>query len=228
MKSITIFFDVGSTLTTGPDIFEVMTRKLTGCWPNKPIYELILKNFEGMITRIREEQVPFQTACEIHTSILDSLARQNGYPDISDQGQEIAVEIYARQSVLFPEVKNVLEALLRNGVRMIIASDNDHAILPVTMAKHQLGRYFNDICISETVRAYKPADRFVNALQRHVTAHKKDCYFVGDSWVDVETGKRLGINSVHINRKTDGNQYGADYVIKNLSELLPILGIKDA
>ena len=99
-------------------------------------------------------------------------------------------------------------------------------LLDVQLAKHDLGKYFLDNCISENVRAYKPTHGFVGSLKKHLPDDQKGCYFVGDDPIDIETGKRLGITSVLVDRKSLGNKVGADYIIHDLSGLLPILGVK--
>jgi FMN phosphatase YigB (HAD superfamily) len=225
---LVVFFDIGGTLVDSPDIFEIITRKLVGRWPDKQMYDLVLKTYERMIDAMRNDEArhPFKSVGDLHVTALTSLARQHGYRDISGQGRDISVDAYAHQSTLFPETKPALEKLLKNGVRMIIASDNDSDILAVQMSKHDLGTYFVDNCISETARAYKPTHGFISNLNKYVPDDPNDCYFVGDSWVDVESGRRLGINSVLIDRRNVGSGTKATYVIRDLNGLIPLLGLE--
>jgi phosphoglycolate phosphatase-like HAD superfamily hydrolase len=162
---------------------------------------------------------------ELHTSSLASLASQYGYPDISSQARDVCVDTYAHQSFFYPETEKVLTRLMENGIKMIVASDNDSAGLNVQKSKYNLDKYFSGYCISETARAYKPTLGFVNNLKKYLPGNLDECYFVGDSWVDVESGKRLGVKSVFIDRKHLGKATGADYTIHDLTELLPILKI---
>jgi phosphoglycolate phosphatase-like HAD superfamily hydrolase len=53
-----------------------------------------------------------------------------------------------------------------------------------------------------------------------------NCYFVGDFRVEIECGKKLGIKSILVDRTNSKEQMDADYIIHDLRELLPILGLK--
>lgn len=224
----TVFFDMGGTLVDSPDIFETITRRLAERWPDKETYDLAFETYHGMISaiRYRKGHYPFKNVADLHAATLALLARQYGYRDISGQARDICLDAYAHKSTLFPETIPVLEKLLKNGVKMIIASDNDSEILEVQLAKHGLDKYFVDNCISETARAYKPANGFVNNLRKYVPKDEKDSYFVGDSSVDVESGERLGIQSVLLDRRNAGISTKADYVVYDLNGLVRLLRLE--
>ena len=211
MSALTVFFDMGGTLVDFPDIFEIITRRLVGRWPDKQTYDLASEIYYGMwATRYEEGRHPFRSGIDLHAATLALLAEKHGYRNISYQACDINVDTYARKSVLFPETIPVLERLLKHGARMIIASDNECEILAVQLAKHDLSKYFVGSCISESVRAYKPAHGFVSHLKKYIVGKAEDCYFVGDDPVDVECGKRLGIKSVLIDRRNTGIDTNAD------------------
>ncbi len=63
-------------------------------------------------------------------------------------------------------------------------------------------------------------------MKKYLLDDLNKCYFIGDSWVDVEAGKRLGVKTVLIDRKQTGNQIKADYNIQDLREILHTLNIK--
>jgi phosphoglycolate phosphatase-like HAD superfamily hydrolase len=49
---------------------------------------------------------------------------------------------------------------------------------------------------------------------------------VGDNEFDVVSGRKLGVNSVLINRNGRGENPGADYVIHDLNGILPLLDLE--
>lgn len=227
MDAPTVFFDIGGTLIDSPDIFEAITRRLVDRWPDRQTYDLAVKTYEGLVINARNDDnpYPFKSICDFHTMALALLAEQHGHRDVSLEASDIAVDVYGRLSILFPETKPVLEKLLDCGATMIIASDNDSVILAEQMSKHDLGKYFTDCYISETVKAYKPTAKFVTSLRKYVPAKAFDCYFVGDAPFDVECGNHLGIKSVLVDRKKSKPKANADFVIHDLRELLAILGL---
>ncbi|MFC1933300.1 HAD family hydrolase [Chloroflexota bacterium] len=224
MAEIIVFFDIGGTLVDAPDIFEVVTKRLVG-GKDSQTYGLVVKTYERMISEIRNNTIPFESVAGLHAISLEELARRHGYRDISSEAQEITIGVYGHQSEFYPETHSVLNHLLANNVRMIIASDNDREILEVQKKKHNLSRYFSDFCISEDARAYKPAPGFVNRLRKFVSHDSSSCFFVGDMPFDVECGKLLGIKSVLVSRNNQGIS-SADYFVHDLEELIPLLGLE--
>jgi hypothetical protein len=55
MSSKVVFFDVGGTLVNPPDLFEIMTKRISHRWPDKPTYDSILNIFP-QIYREMEKQ----------------------------------------------------------------------------------------------------------------------------------------------------------------------------
>ncbi len=56
MSVLTVFFDMGGTLVDFPDIFETITRRLVGRWPDKQTYDLAFEIYHGMFNAIRYEE----------------------------------------------------------------------------------------------------------------------------------------------------------------------------
>jgi FMN phosphatase YigB (HAD superfamily) len=217
----TIFFDIGGTLLSNPDIFEVVAARLTGKSNESSARDRYSRVFFDLIGSMRNDEVPFQTVVGTHQAALSEVSR-HGYKDISGEAREICVDTYARKSKLFPEVRNVLETLIKRNVRMFVASDNDYDILSVERAKHGLDRYMLDYCISEKAKAYKPALGFVNILKRHLPPSLVRCYFVGDTVFDIECAKRLGVISVLVARQPVRDTQ-ADFTIESLAGLVNLL-----
>lgn len=237
MNSLTVFFDVGHTLIDSPELIETITRKLSNDSLDNEVYDLVsealygngrglLYRYKGLIDEDKEERYAFISIENMYASAFAYLAKKYGYRDISGEAHSFYLDVALHQTRLYPETISVLEKLLRNRVQMIIASDEDTEIMEKKLAKYDLNKYFVDKCISGSVRAYKPANKFICHLKKYTTNNEVNCYFVGDSPGDVECGRRLGIKSVLIDRKNTGNEIGTDYVIHDLNELLPMLNLK--
>ena len=224
MNSLTVFFDMGGTLVESPDFFEIVSGRLSGWPPDKKAYNLVLTKFM-QIYRDREAYSPFLSVEGMLARTLTSLAREHGYLDLSHESHDLLFEVYLHKSDLFSEVISVLDKLLSNSARMVIASDSDTHLIEEEMTKFSLNKYFIDKCVSDS-KAYKPAVGFTNYLKKYTAGNKEHCYFIGDNLVDVESGRRLGIKSVLVDRKGSETPIDADYVISDLTGLLPILEIE--
>jgi HAD superfamily hydrolase (TIGR01549 family) len=225
MKPLTVFFDVGGTLLDSPDLFVEITNNLTSKGDDETTRDLIqgiiMKLFLNVIRRD-----PFLNVEKVVATTLALIAKDYNYPDISARARDIYYDVFLYRSSLFPEIIYVLDNLHRNDVRMIIASDADSELMKEELVKHNLKKYFVDICTSDLVKAYKPANKFLSYLKKYTSQNEENCYFVGDNNVDIECGKQLGIKSVLIDRKNRINKMSADYIIRDLNELLPILGLE--
>jgi HAD superfamily hydrolase (TIGR01549 family) len=225
MNSLTVFFDVGGTLVDSPDFFETISRRLTDDGHlDKKAYQLVTATFLQMYGK-REMRSSFLNVEGMLSETLTSISREYGYKDISGQSHDLVFEVYLYKASLYREAVPVLDRMMENGVRMIIASDADTELMEKELAKFKISKYFVDICVSGSVRAYKPAAGFIDYLKKYTLHNEESCYFVGDNLVDIESGRRLGIKSVLVNRKDAGKPVNADYIIHDLMGLLPILKI---
>ncbi len=221
--TLTVFFDVGGTLVDSPDFFEVVARRLCGGKPDKSARDLVFSTFMRIYEH-RENQPSFLKVEDMLAQTLTSLSITYGYKNISEQSHDLVWEVYLHQAHLFPEVAAVLKKLSENNVRMIIASDADSELMDRELDKFDIAAYFCDKCVSESVKAYKPAPGFIEYLRKYTAGNEELCYFVGDNRVDIESAKGLKIRSVLVDRKGSGNRANAYFTIQNLEELLPILG----
>ncbi|MBN1189260.1 MAG: HAD family hydrolase [Dehalococcoidales bacterium] len=219
-----VFLDMGGTLVDSPDLFEAISARLVGCASDKKTCQTVMTTFI-QVFRERDSIIPFLNVEGMMARILSVLAEKHGYKDISSQAHDIVFEVYLDKAALFPEVIPVLDRLLENDVKMVIASDADTHLMDEELKKFRLEKYFCDICVSDSVKAYKPTAGFTGYLKKYTLGNEKDCYFVGDSQVDVESAGRLGIKSVLVDRNKSGRNYQADYVFSDLTALPPALRI---
>jgi len=136
MNCLIVFFDVGGTLIDTPDLSGTITKRLTSKWPDNKVYGLVSETLV-QIDQYKQEQ-PFRSIEDIYTTLLASLAKKYGYKDISDQAHDIYLDVALYKSRLFPETISVLEQLINNRVKMIIASDEDTEIMEEKLVKHNL------------------------------------------------------------------------------------------
>jgi phosphoglycolate phosphatase-like HAD superfamily hydrolase len=225
MKSQVVIFDVGGTLSKTPDLFTAIAENLTGKQSDDKVRDLAFKVFINLYQNtVKSDQ--FQTMEDMITGTLGILAKDYGYPVTSNRARDIYFDVFLHKSSLFPEIPYLLDTLYKNDTSMIVASDADIVLTKEFLVKHKIDKYFVDICTSDLVEAYKPADKFVRYLTRYTSDNEENSYFVGDNRVDIESGEKLCIKSVLIDRRNREDKMGADYVIHDLKELLPILSLK--
>ena len=73
------------------------------------------------------------------------------------------------------------------------------------------------------MRAYKPNDVMAVIIKERIKNYNSNqVLFVGDSSVDIEIGKKIGVKTVRIG-KDNKNLFNEDYSISNLKELCSII-----
>lgn len=131
----------------------------------------------------------------------------------------------ARINSLFPEVKDVLNAL-KGRYRLGLLSNNIVEYVKGPLEHLGLERFFNVVVISGEENTRKPEPEiFYRALKR-IGVNPSEAMMVGDSPVeDIKGAKSVGMLTVWVNRieKTLLSGINPDYIVKNLQELLNIL-----
>jgi phosphoglycolate phosphatase len=133
------------------------------------------------------------------------------YPDASPV-QLVALETAYRDhflssstdsQALFPGVEEVLEALLRRGFLLAVATGKSRAGLDRGMEETNLGRHFcASRCADET--ASKPDPAMLHELTREFGIRADHCIMIGDTEYDLEMARRAGVASIGANYGVHG------------------------
>ena len=123
---------------------------------------------------------------------------------------------FAREA--FTETKSVLHELMKDYL-VFIGSNTDNDVLEAVMQKNNIS--VHKVYTSENLKCYKPADQFFKKILDDNGLSANDVLFVGDSITDDIMGpKAIGMKTVWIDRNGVGGDFGQDYTISNLSELI--------
>jgi len=215
----TVIFDIGGTLVNAPSVFHAfadamdITRREELFKFMRPIFMDIYRD---------EERLEFWTIKQIAAHVLKRTAGQFQLEDISAKAGEVYGDFYLRQAKLFDDTVPTLEKLKNRGIKLIAVSDADADVLIREMTTFDIGKYFDDIIVSSEVKAYKPTDKMVSYIRERVDEPYHNILFVGDTEVDLLTGRKLNAHSVLVRR--DGKfPYSADYQITDLSNIFGII-----
>ena len=128
--------------------------------------------------------------------------------------------------VLYPHVKSTLTALLRRGYRIAVLSDAPARQAWLRLANLDLLHFFDEVITHEDTGKYKPApEPFQHALDK-LQMDAKEVLMVGD-WParDIAGANALGMRTALAvyGCEFDTGDHGADYVLHDIGELLPVL-----
>lgn len=215
-----IFFDIGGTLGDGPDLFEYIAEKY-----DDSRTELIEKNISNVFAKLysNKNEEEFLSVREMLELSLSKVSSQLGIQDLSDFAHQYYKEFYLYKSCLYDDVIVVLKKLREQGIKLIVFSDADSDVMIEELKILNIYDFFEKFIISSDVKSYKPSNRIVSEGLKHCDIPSSNIFIVGDSKVDILSGKKMNIRTVLINRSNKEIDYQSDYTIKSLYELLSIV-----
>ncbi len=123
----------------------------------------------------------------------------------------------------FPTVPMTLLGLRQKGCRLYVATSGDPIKQWDKLIRLRIALYFDDAFVSGEIGVEKGREFYKKVLAR-LGAKPCDCVMVGDREdLDIAPAKALGITTVRLlGGKYASGPSGADFVIKDMAELLSI------
>ncbi|MFX3674733.1 MAG: HAD family hydrolase [Paenisporosarcina sp.] len=106
---------------------------------------------------------------------------------------------YAGHCELFPEVKEVLEALSKKYRLGVIS--NAMPSMDWIFDKLGIRKYFDSFILSATVRAEKPEKAIYNIALEQLKARKEESIFIDDKIENIDGAEKVGIRGLHLDRE---------------------------
>ena len=127
---------------------------------------------------------------------------------------------------LFPETLLILRELKNTDLHMGIISDIDDDFQEFQFKVFGISKVFDSITTSEEVQIYKPKEKIFQVALNKAGCQGKESIIIGDSYKkDIVGGKNMGMTTIWINKFSgdDADMDKADFVVKHLKEVSPIL-----
>lgn len=210
--------------------------------------KLIIFDFDGTLGDTRELIVRTmqQTICELglesrtdeQCASMIGLPLKQAFTDLipmSDKMGEQCAATYRRlfnenntvyTVPVFPQVLETLHHLHKKGYTLTIASSRSHLSLMEFVEDMHLNEVIPYILGADDVTEAKPNPEPVLKTLEAFGCKPEDAMVVGDTWYDIEMGKRAGVKTCGV---TYGNgtreelvQAGADYLVDDFGSLLSL------
>ena len=134
--------------------------------------------------------------------------------------------LLSKQHAFMPDAEQLLREL-SSKYRLYLASNGAAAVQNPRLDDAGIRKYFQGIFISEEIGAEKPAKTFFDASFAAIPNFRvEEAAMVGDSLTsDIRGGHNAGLRTVWFNchGKEPRADIRPDYVIQNLSDLIPLL-----
>jgi len=152
--------------------------------------------------------------------------------DLLDRGAEIFLAHYGGHLTVrtrpYPGVEKVLRRFQERGFKMALVTNKPFALTTRILNDLSLGNYFHPVLGGDSVKQKKPHPEGLETVLRTAGVPPSHALFIGDSRVDIETGKRAGITTIGAAYGFRGRKEleaaGADRIIEDFSDLVEIVG----
>ena len=152
---------------------------------------------------------------------FDALYRELGIKASAKKTQDIYEYRLSLEHPFIDGAIDMLEAL-HKSYKLYVVSNGTAIVQDRRISESGIGKYFDDIFISQRVGADKPDRRFFDYCAQRIDGYDpKTAIIVGDSLTsDILGGKEAGIITCHYNPKDKPyTDIAPDYTIRSLSEL---------
>ena len=225
-----VVFDIGETLVrynkplNWSKLYRPALRKMADDCNIKfseNDYENVIQVLKKYNTRInpREQEVSSDT---IFNEIIEVTNQ-----DISkiEEFKDSFYSFFRNDAVIFPEVEDTLKEL--SAKRIVVGTltdvaygmDNKYALEDIAL----IIKYIQYPYTSNDIGYRKPNAKGLQLIANQLEVDTKNIIFVGDEIKDIQCAVNAGAVSVLINRNNEKKNFGQDYVISNLQELLGII-----
>jgi len=136
------------------------------------------------------------------------------------------IENHKKYIKLFPETLAILRKLKKTNLHVGIISDIDNDFQNFQFKVFGISETFDSITTSEEVQSYKPEPKIFQVALNKAGCQGKESIIIGDSYKkDIIGGKNMGMTTIWINKFSgdDADMDKADFVVKDLKEVSPIL-----
>src|SRR5436305_192137 len=140
---------------------------------------------------------------------------------------EIATEYFANRVGLFPSTKDVLTGLREVKLRLAVATSSVSASARPFLDRHQLTQFFEVIITGDEIERGKPAPDIYLRTAEKLAIAANECLVIEDSLSGIAAAKaaHMRVAAIPDRRFVDPREYKkeADYVLNDLSEILPLV-----
>ncbi len=213
-------FDMDGTIAnTLTSIAGFGNEALTACgYPSIPVEEYRTLVGNGADTLIRR-----MLAFTAGTFTEEEVARVRGVYD-----QAYAADPM-RQVTEYPGMRETLLSMKEQGLKLAVFS-NKPDDMTQQVAQHLYPGLFHAVRGQRADTPLKPSPEGALLLAKELHVLPSECLYIGDTWVDMETGKNAGMKTVGVlwgfRDREELENAGADFIISQSEELKALAGIE--
>lgn len=196
--------------------------------------ELIIKSFLHALKDVAEEGFSREHIIPtMGAPLVDQMRRFSGLENVDhlvDSYREVNLRLHDEYVTLFEHVDEVLQALHADGVKLGVVTTKMRLTTDRGLAFTNIAKYMDAVITIDDVQHAKPHAEPVQKALQLLGEKPERAIMVGDSAVDIMSGKNAGTKTVGVSWSLKGEQVlrdaGADYIIHSMEDLYDIVGLE--
>lgn len=142
-----------------------------------------------------------------------------------DEYKRLSRPNYIKYATLFPNVKETLLALKKDGYILSIATSKMRSATKFTLNLLNIENIFDFMVCADDISNPKPHPQSINIILDKFKVNKDETIFIGDSKYDSECAKNAGVKCVLMNfvKRDIPDCLKPDYTLDNYEKLFPLI-----
>lgn len=230
MKIKAIGFDIGGTLVDYNKPFnwsasyEEAIRYM--CQKNEiNLTEKRIENAKEILTKYNTRVNPREK--EVSANVIFGEILEAWGEDLSriKVAKKAFFEFFQREADVYPDAEKLLKYCKENGIKCAVYTDvaygmdDEFALQDIA----QIAQYIDLKFTSGNVGYRKPHRRGFELMLEKFECQPNEMLFVGDEKKDIQGAKSVGAQAILINRGNEQKDFGQDYTITKLGEIIEIV-----
>lgn len=184
-----IMFDLDGTLVeTAPEIMDAVNDTLVR-FDLAPVTQTQVNDWIGHGTR----ELMVQALAGVTGSTAEVVRGSKLLAKIMPVYDVFYQQRCGTRSHLYPQVREVLQALRAQGVKLAVVTNKESRYTQVVLDVHQLGPMFDAVVSGDTFASKKPTPVGVLHCLTQFGVPANRALFVGDSSIDAATARNAGV-----------------------------------
>lgn len=130
-------------------------------------------------------------------------------------------------SRVFPQTYRVLAYLKNKGYKLAVASNRPTRFVKILIRHLELDKYLDYVLCADRLKHMKPHPEILNKIMRKFQVEPDRTIFVGDMFIDAQTGKRAKVKTVMLttgsSRKEELEKERPYRIISRLTGLMKLV-----
>ena len=131
------------------------------------------------------------------------------------------------ETVLYPDIKEVIERLTLDGYTVCIVSSKPLPFVTKIVEFLAIKQYFSALCCPDFSQHTSEKDRLIGEAVKQFGSTKEKTVMVGDRHFDIDAAKAAGVESIGVSygfaQENELENAGADFVVDTPKELYSLI-----